>query len=89
MSGPLDIFRLTDNDGQLETCRSKYRYLDEADISADARRFSRGAYHCRVCGGWHLTKKLVKPPGPAVARPRRATGLGEARRRPDLKAARS
>lgn len=44
-------------------CGRKFRYETEIDALAMADRcVLRGspelrAYHCRLCGGWHLTKK--------------------------------
>lgn len=46
------------------SCGRKFRYETEADaLSMAARCVLKGApelraYHCKMCGGWHLTKKL-------------------------------
>jgi hypothetical protein len=47
---------------QRTTCASKERYASEAEARSIAlmnaprrRRAATTAYHCEICGGWHLT----------------------------------
>lgn len=45
------------------SCGSKYRYeTEQIALAAATKRVLRGApmlraYHCELCGGWHLTKR--------------------------------
>lgn len=45
------------------SCGRKYRYeTEQAALTAAAKRVLNGAptlraYHCELCGGWHLTKR--------------------------------
>ena len=47
---------------QIENCRRKQRFATEReadDAAYRARMEGRrlGIYHCRLCGGWHLTSR--------------------------------
>lgn len=48
--------------GEIRMCGSKDRHESEGDALAAVVRHGTSmplrAYECRVCGGWHLTKRI-------------------------------
>jgi hypothetical protein len=59
---PPPVFDRSYERRQRATCASKERYASEAEARSIAlmnaprgRRAATTAYHCEICGGWHLT----------------------------------